>query len=118
MGGDGNGVFDLDSRGTVTLTFTRMATAGPPAAQLNDALAGRAPAAAVLGDLTPSTRAALSPTSSTPHRVASGLSTLANQPESSNQVIPGASDGTSANCRTVANSRIPRCPAASEHPSR
>jgi uncharacterized protein (TIGR03083 family) len=60
LGGDGGGVFDLDSRGAVTLTVTRMATAGPPAAQLTDALAGRAPAAAVLGDLPSSTRAALS----------------------------------------------------------
>jgi uncharacterized protein (TIGR03083 family) len=60
LGGDGGGVFDLDSRGAVTLTVTRMATAGPPAAQVTDALAGRAPVAAVLGDLTSSTRAALS----------------------------------------------------------
>jgi uncharacterized protein (TIGR03083 family) len=60
LGGDGGGVFDLDSRGAVTLTVTRMATAGPPAAQVTDALAGRAPAAAVLGDLTSSTCAALS----------------------------------------------------------
>jgi hypothetical protein len=60
LGGDGGGVFDLDSRGAVTLTVTRVATAGPPAAQLTDALAGRAPAAAVLGDLPSSTRAALS----------------------------------------------------------
>jgi uncharacterized protein (TIGR03083 family) len=60
LGGDGGGVFDLDSRGAVTLTVTQMATAGPPAAQLTDALAGRAPAAAVLGDLPSSTRAALS----------------------------------------------------------
>ena len=60
LGGDGGGVFDLDSRGAVTLTVTRVATAGPPAAQVTDALAGRAPAAAVLGDLPSSTRAALS----------------------------------------------------------
>ena len=60
LGDDSGGVFDLDSRGAVTLTVTRAATAGPPAAQLTDALAGRAPAAAVLGDLPPSTRAALS----------------------------------------------------------
>jgi len=61
LGGDGGGVFDLDSRGDdVTLTVTREVIAGPPAAQLTDALAGRAPVAAVLGDLTSSTRAALS----------------------------------------------------------
>jgi len=59
LGGDGGGVFDLDSRGAVTLTVTRVATAGPPAAQVTDALAGRAPVA-VLGDLPSSTRAALS----------------------------------------------------------
>jgi uncharacterized protein (TIGR03083 family) len=59
LGGDGGGVFDLDSRGAVTLTVTRVAAAGPPAAQVTDALAGRAPAA-VLGDLPSSSRAALS----------------------------------------------------------
>ena len=41
-GGDGRGVSDLDSRGPVTVT--RLATAGPPAAEAADALAGRAPA--------------------------------------------------------------------------
>jgi uncharacterized protein (TIGR03083 family) len=60
LGGDGGGVFDLDSRGTVTLTVSRVTTAGPPAAEVTDALAGRAPAAAVLGDLPASTRTALS----------------------------------------------------------
>ncbi len=60
LGGDGGGVFDLDSRGAVTLTVTRVATAGPPAAQVTDALAGRAPTSAVLGDLPASSRAALS----------------------------------------------------------
>jgi uncharacterized protein (TIGR03083 family) len=60
LSGEGGGVFDLDSRGGVTLTVTRVATAGPPAAQLTDALAGRAPTSAVLGDLLSSTRAALS----------------------------------------------------------
>jgi uncharacterized protein (TIGR03083 family) len=59
LGGDGGGVFDLDSRGAVTLTVTRAPTAGPPAAEVTDALAGRAPAAAVLGDLPASTRTAL-----------------------------------------------------------
>jgi uncharacterized protein (TIGR03083 family) len=59
LGGDGGGVFDLDSRGAVTLTVTRAATAGAPAAQVTDALAGRIPAIAVLGELPSSTRAAL-----------------------------------------------------------
>src|SRR5262249_36417770 len=56
LGGDGGGGFDLDSRGTVTLTVSRVTTAGPPATEVTDALAGRAPAAAVLGDLPASTR--------------------------------------------------------------
>ena len=59
LGGDGGGIFDLDSRGAVTLTVTRVTTAGPPAAQVTDALAGRGPAAA-LGGLPASSRAALS----------------------------------------------------------
>ncbi len=41
LSGDGGGVFDLDSRGGVTLTVTRVTTAGPPAAGVADALAGR-----------------------------------------------------------------------------
>lgn len=60
LGDGGGGVFDLDSRGAVTLTATRVTTAGPPAAQVTDALAGRPPAAAVLGDLPASSRTALS----------------------------------------------------------
>jgi hypothetical protein len=60
VGGDGGGVLDLDSRGAITLTLTRLATAGPPAAQVTDALAGRAPTCAVLSDLPASTRTALS----------------------------------------------------------
>jgi uncharacterized protein (TIGR03083 family) len=60
LGGDGGGVFDLEARGTVTLTVTRATTAGPPAAQVADALAGRAPIQAVLGDLPAASRAALS----------------------------------------------------------
>jgi uncharacterized protein (TIGR03083 family) len=60
LGGDGGGVFDLDSRGAVTLTVTRVTTAGLPAAQVTDGLAGRAPTAVVLGDLPASSRAALS----------------------------------------------------------
>jgi uncharacterized protein (TIGR03083 family) len=61
LGGDGGGIFDLDSHGdATTLTVTRVATTGPPAAQVTDALAGRAQTAAVLGDLPASSRAALS----------------------------------------------------------
>jgi uncharacterized protein (TIGR03083 family) len=59
LSGDGGGIFDLDSRGAITLTVTRVTTAGPPAAQVTDALAGRGPTAA-LGDLPTSSRAALS----------------------------------------------------------
>lgn len=59
LGGDGGGVFDLDSRGAVTLTVTWVTTTGRPAALVADALAGRAPAAAVLADLPASSRAAL-----------------------------------------------------------
>ena len=60
LGGDGGGVFDLDSRGAVTLTVTRETAAGPPADQTADALAGRAQIAPVLGDLSASSRTALS----------------------------------------------------------
>jgi uncharacterized protein (TIGR03083 family) len=61
LGGDGGGIYDLDSHAdTVTLTVTRLATDGPPAAQVTDALAGRAPTPAALSGLPPSTRTALS----------------------------------------------------------
>jgi uncharacterized protein (TIGR03083 family) len=60
LGGDGGGVFEVDSHDGVTLTVTRVTTTGPPAAQVTDALAGRAPLAAALSDLAPSSRAALS----------------------------------------------------------
>ena len=59
LSGDGGGIFDLDSSGAVTLTVTRVTTAGPPAAEVTDALAGRGPTAA-LGGLPTSSRAALS----------------------------------------------------------
>jgi uncharacterized protein (TIGR03083 family) len=60
LGGDGGGIFDLDSHGAaVTLTVTRVAIAGPAAAQVTDALAGRAPTS-MLDDLPASSRAALS----------------------------------------------------------
>jgi uncharacterized protein (TIGR03083 family) len=60
LGGDGGGVFDLEARGGVTLTVTRATTTGSPAANVTDALGGRAPIAAVLGGLPASSRAALS----------------------------------------------------------
>jgi len=60
LGGDGGGIFDLDSRGVLTLTVTRATTVGPPAAQVTDALAGRAQTATVLGDLPANSRSALS----------------------------------------------------------
>lgn len=60
LGGDGGGVFELDSSDGVTLTATRVTTAGPPAAQVTDAVAGRAPVASILGDLPADSRAALS----------------------------------------------------------
>ena len=60
LGGNGGGVFDLDSRGAVTLTVAREHATGPRAAEVTDALAGRAPADVVLGDLPASTRTALS----------------------------------------------------------
>jgi uncharacterized protein (TIGR03083 family) len=60
LGGDGGGVFELDSSDGVMLTATRLITAGPPAAQVTDALAGRAPVTSVLGDLPANSRAALS----------------------------------------------------------
>jgi uncharacterized protein (TIGR03083 family) len=60
LGGTGGGIFDLDSRGAVTLTATRVTTAGLPAAEITDALAGRPPAAAVLADLPANSGPALS----------------------------------------------------------
>jgi len=59
LGGDGGGVFELDSPDAITLTVTPVTTAGPPAAQVTDALAGRSQTAAVLGELPASSRAAL-----------------------------------------------------------
>ena len=61
LGGDGGGVFEVDSCDGVTLTASHKTTTGPPAAEVADALAGRTPATAVLDDPPASTRAALSP---------------------------------------------------------
>ncbi len=58
--GGGGGVFDLDSRGAITLTVSWEHAPGPRAAEVTDALAGRVPVAAVLGELPASTRTALS----------------------------------------------------------
>ena len=60
LGGDGGGIFEVNSGSGVTLSVSRGNTAGPPAAEVADALAGRSPIAAVLGDLPPSSRTALS----------------------------------------------------------
>jgi uncharacterized protein (TIGR03083 family) len=60
LGGDGGGVFDLDCRDVVTLAVSRADTAGQPAAEVTDALAGRPPTAAVLSCLPAGSRAALS----------------------------------------------------------
>ena len=59
LGGPGGGVFDLNSRDGVTLTVTQATTAGPPAAEVTDTLAGRSPAATLPGDLPSSARAVL-----------------------------------------------------------
>jgi uncharacterized protein (TIGR03083 family) len=59
LGGDGGGIFDVESRDTATLAVTRMVTAGPPAAQVTDALAGRCTDAAVLSGLSAGSSTAL-----------------------------------------------------------
>jgi uncharacterized protein (TIGR03083 family) len=59
LGGDGGGVFELNTHGTVTLTVSRVTTAGPSAAEATDALAGRAPATTALAGLPASSRTAL-----------------------------------------------------------
>ena len=60
LSGAGGGVFELGGHDGVTLTVTRLATAGPPAAEAADALAGRTSVAVVLGNLPARTRTALS----------------------------------------------------------
>jgi fatty-acyl-CoA synthase len=60
LGGDGGGIFEVDSRDGVTLTVHQMTAEGPRAAEVADALAGRAQIAAVLPDLPADSRAALS----------------------------------------------------------
>jgi uncharacterized protein (TIGR03083 family) len=60
LGGDGGGVFDLDCDDTVTLTVSHTGSAGPSVAEVTDALAGRPPTAAVLGNLPATVRTPLS----------------------------------------------------------
>jgi uncharacterized protein (TIGR03083 family) len=60
LGGDGGGIFEVDGRGGVTFTVRRVTGAGPRAAEVADALAGRAPLAAALPELCDHSRAALS----------------------------------------------------------
>jgi uncharacterized protein (TIGR03083 family) len=59
LGGPGGGTFDLDSDGGVTLTASRASTTGWPAAQVADALAGRAPGRDALTGPPPGPRAPL-----------------------------------------------------------
>jgi uncharacterized protein (TIGR03083 family) len=61
LGGGGGGEFDVNtSDGVVTLRATRAAGSGSPAAEVTDALAGRAPVAPVLCDVPGPAVAALS----------------------------------------------------------
>jgi uncharacterized protein (TIGR03083 family) len=61
LGGDGGGVFDLDRcDGVVALSVRRVATVGPAAAEVTDALAGRSSVATALRDLPSHSCAALS----------------------------------------------------------
>jgi uncharacterized protein (TIGR03083 family) len=60
LSGIGGGVFDLDSRGRVTLAVRRGPAVGSPAADVADALAGRSPIADALAVLPAENRAALS----------------------------------------------------------
>lgn len=59
FGGIGGGIFDLDSRGGVTLTVTQVTVTGWPATQVADELAGRPQTHPVLSDLPADTRTAL-----------------------------------------------------------
>ena len=59
LSGEGGGIFDVESRGAATLAVIRVVAAGPPAAQVTDALAGRSVGAAVLSGLSAGSRTAL-----------------------------------------------------------
>ncbi|MFY1698665.1 MULTISPECIES: maleylpyruvate isomerase family mycothiol-dependent enzyme [unclassified Solwaraspora] len=58
LGGDGGGIFELEARDAVTLTVTSAPAAGPSAAEVTDALAGRG-SAAVLDIMPDAPRTAL-----------------------------------------------------------
>jgi uncharacterized protein (TIGR03083 family) len=60
LAGDGGGLFEVDGRGGVTFTVLPVTGAGPYAAEVADALAGRAPLAAALPGMRGRSRAALS----------------------------------------------------------
>jgi uncharacterized protein (TIGR03083 family) len=60
LGGDGGGVFEVDGRAGVTFTALPVTGAGPRAAEVADALTGRAPLAAALPELAGRSCAALS----------------------------------------------------------
>jgi hypothetical protein len=59
LAGDGGGIFEVDSRDGVTITFHRTTVTGPLAAQVADALAGRSQTGAELGSLPAGSRTAL-----------------------------------------------------------
>jgi uncharacterized protein (TIGR03083 family) len=59
LGGAGGGVFDVDAHGAVIMTATRPTVAGPSAAVVADALAGRSPIDQALPDVAPGSRIAL-----------------------------------------------------------
>jgi uncharacterized protein (TIGR03083 family) len=50
LSGAGGGIIEVDSKDGVTLTLHRVTAAGPPAAEVADALAGRGRTAALVGD--------------------------------------------------------------------
>jgi uncharacterized protein (TIGR03083 family) len=60
LSGDGGGAFEVDGRAGVTFTVLPATSAGPCAAEVADAVAGRAPLAAALPGLPGRSRAALS----------------------------------------------------------
>jgi hypothetical protein len=60
LSGAGAGIYDLNSEDGVALSVIRASSSGPPAAQVADAVAGRAVAAAVLDALPDGPRTALS----------------------------------------------------------
>ena len=53
LGGAGGGVFDVDTHGAVAVTARRVTVAGPPAAVVVDALAGRSPIDEALANVGP-----------------------------------------------------------------